>query len=109
MIPKLFIPRELEDAAREEARHIIDKALDGMFGLIQAAVLRRQSYAFAAEKAVYHDALVKELRKTKLRIVGRQRKIKRHERLAIRWRSVAKSRDPRLAQACGLYACEDSP
>lgn len=110
MIPALFVPKAIEDAAREEARALAERALDGAFGLIQAAIMRRQSYAFAHEQAIYHSIMAKRLRETAVAIFGKARKAKRHERQALRWGARAKARDPRLAQACGLYddECEDT-
>lgn len=102
MIPALFVPKELTDAAREEARHVVDSALKGLFGIIDAQVKRRQSYAFAHEKAVFHEDLARRLRITSIRIIGKARKIRRHERLALRWGARAAARDPKLAQACSL-------
>lgn len=108
----LMIPREIEDEARRAAKAIAERALDGVFGLIQGAIMRRQSYAFAHEQAIYHNEMVKRLRSTPIRIFGKARKIKRHARQCLRWTARATARDPRLAQVCGLYdqiCSEDGP
>lgn len=106
----IMIPREIEDEARAAAKALAERALDGVFGLIQGAIMRRQSYAFAHERAIFHAEMVKRLRVTPIRIFGIKRKIKRHARLGMRWTARATARDPRLAQACGLYdqICEDA-
>ncbi len=99
----LLIPREITDAAREEARALTERALEGVFGLIRAVILRRQSYAFAHEQAVFHAVMARRLPATPLKIVGKLRKARRHARLAQRWSARAIARDPQLAQRCGLY------
>lgn len=105
----IMIPREIVDAARKDAKALAERALDGVFGLIQASIMRRQSYAFAHEQAIFHHEMVRRLKATPIYIFGIKRKIRRHGRLAMRWTSRATARDPRLAQACGLYdrICED--
>lgn len=99
----LMVPSSITDAAREEAQRITTRAIDGMFGLIQGMIMRRQSYAFAHEQAVYHREMVRLLRATPIKIFGKHRKIRRHARAALRWTAKATSRDSRLAQRCGLY------
>jgi hypothetical protein len=104
-----MIPSEIVDAARAEAKALAERALDGVFGLIQGAIMRRQSYAFAHEQAIFHNEMVRRLKATPIKIFGIKRKIKRHARLGMRWTARAAARDPRLAQVCGLYdqICED--
>lgn len=99
----ILIPRAIYDDARDEARVLVERALDGVFGLIQGAIMRRQSYAFAHEQALFHRGMVSRLRATPIKIFGKARKIKRHGRMAIRWGAKAMARDPRLAKRCGLY------
>lgn len=101
-LPAIFIPRSLVDEAKAEARDMIERALVGVFGLIDAAIKRRQSYAWAHERALYHAALVRRLRATPLRIVDLAGKLRRHGRKALRFEALAEARDPRLAHACGL-------
>lgn len=103
-LPKLLVPRDIRDAALEEARALATRALDGVFGLIRAETLRRQSYAYAHEQALFHEEMARRLTETPIRIVGKYTKIARHSRLAMRWAARAKARDPRLAQVCGLYS-----
>ena len=104
-----MIPKSIEDAARAEAKRLAERALDGVFGLIQSQIMRRQSYAFAHEQALFHNAMSRALKATPIKIFGKARKIKRHARLGMRWTAKATARDPRLAQVCGLYdqICED--
>lgn len=104
----IFVPREIADAARADAKALVERALDGVFGLIQGSIMRRQSYAFAHEQALFHMALAKALRTTTIKIFGKARKARRHDLAAMRWIAKATARDPRLAQACGLYdhVCE---
>jgi hypothetical protein len=106
----IFVPREFADAARADAKALAERALDGVFGLIQGSIMRRQSYAFAHEQALFHGAMAKALRDTPIKIFGKARKIRRHARECMRWTAKASARDPRLAQACGLYdqICEDA-
>lgn len=98
-----MIPKAIEDEARRAAKALTERALDGVFGLIQGAIMRRQSYAFAHEQAIFHTEMVKRLRATPIKIFGKHRKIKRHARRGMRWIARATARDPRLAQVCGLY------
>lgn len=106
-LPTIFVPRSLVDEAKAEAKQVVERALDGVFGLIDAAVKRRQSYAWAHEKALYHAGLVRRLRSTSIRIVDLRGKLRRHERKAMRFAALADARDPRLATACGI--CLDLP
>lgn len=106
-LPKLFIPPEIYEAAEDEARHVIDRALDGLFGIIDGQIKRRQGYVFAHEKALFHANMVAGLVATNIRIIGKERKIRRHARLSLRWDAKARARDPELLAACKL--CIDQP
>lgn len=107
----IMIPKSIVDDARADAKRLAERAIDGVFGLIQGAIMRRQSYAFAHEQAVFHRVMVAKLRATPIKIFGKAHKIKRHGRLAMRWTARATARDPRLAEVCGLYdgqICEEA-
>ncbi len=107
----IMIPKSIVDAARSDAKALAERALVGVFGLIQSEIMRRQSYAFAHEQAIFYTEMVKRLRETPIKIFGIKRKIRRHGRLGMRWGARARARDPRLAQLCGLYdgqICEDA-
>lgn len=103
-LPAIFTPREIRDAAATAARETLDRAWAGLFNLIESELARRRSYAFAHEKTLYHGEMASRLAATPIRILGVQRKIRRHARLAMRWGAKAHARDPKLARACGI--CE---
>lgn len=102
MLPALFIPKSIRDEASAFARDTVKQALTGMFGLIEAALARRQSAAFAHEKALYHERMSQLLAATPLRIANRAGRVKRHARLGMRWSAKAYARDAALALACML-------
>jgi hypothetical protein len=100
----LLIPREIVKDAEQFASDKVDEVLKGMFGLIQAATLRRQSFAFAQEKALFHERMLYRLTRDgkALRIAMLRARIRRHTRLALRWSSLAYARNPDLSRACGV-------
>lgn len=104
-LPKIFIPRDIVESAKDEARDLVDRALVGVFGLIDSAIKRRQSYAWAHEKALYHAGIIRRLKSTSLRIVDLRGKLRRHEKRYMHFAALADARDPRLADACGI--CKD--
>jgi hypothetical protein len=98
----IFIPRELVDEAKSFARDTVDRAMQGMFGLIDAAVKRRQSYGFAQEKSLFHQRMFQRLpiMVPNLKLLGPR--MRRHLRLHVKWEAKAFARDPKLSAACGL-------
>lgn len=105
-LPRILIPRELEREALDRAAKLAHDAMVRVFGLIQAEIMRRQSYAWAHERALYFQELARLLRASPIRILGIARKIKRANRRSIHFAALARARDPRLAQACKL--CGDA-
>ena len=101
----LMVPREIEDAARDEARHVVDRALDGLFGLAEAQIKRRQSYAFAHERAVFHSTMARDLPIKLPGLWWLHARVRRHQRLAVKFWALAHARDPALAQHCIGGAC----
>ena len=97
-----FIPKEVVTEAKNFARNTVDRAMQGMFGLIDAAVKRRQSYGFAQEKSVFHKRMAERLpiMVPNLKLLGPR--IRRHIRLHVKWEAKAFARDPKLSAACGL-------
>lgn len=97
----IFVPKEVIDEAKDFARETVDTALKGLFGIIDAQIKRRQSYAFAQEKAVFHKRMTERLPLVPgLRLV--KPRLRRHHRLHVRWEAKAFARDPKLSLACGL-------
>jgi hypothetical protein len=97
----IAIPKGIVDEAKGFARDTVDRVLTGMFGLVEAQVLRRQSYAFAHEKALFHRRM-SQLIGTVPGLVGAGWRTRRHAKLALRWEAKALARAPSLAKACGL-------
>lgn len=96
----IVVPRYAVDAARDVARDTVRQALAGVFGLIDKDLERRQSAAFAHEKAIEHAELARTL--PDVIRVGVGWRVRRHLRLANRWAAKAKARDFALALALGL-------
>jgi hypothetical protein len=91
--------------AKDFAFDTVTKALQGVFGLIDAELERRRSYGFAVQRTLECRKLAALLRGTALRIVGKQGRIRRLLKRALRWEAKAYARDPALADAC--LSCVD--
>ena len=99
------VPRYVVDEARTFARDSTRAALAAIFGddgLIDRELERRRSAAYALERSRFHGRMVDAL--PLLGGVPKWR-IRRHERLAMRWSALAVARDPRLVFDCSLREC----
>lgn len=97
----IAVPKEVITEAKDFARETVDNALKGFFGIIDAQIKRRQSYAFAHEKALFHKRMVEKLPSlSDLALLDWR--VKRHRKKMVKWEAKAFSRDPGLATACGL-------
>lgn len=101
----IAIPQSVVDEARTFARDTVDRAIEGLIGIVDRAIRRRQSYGFAHEQALFHRRMAESL--ATLDLVGKRWRVRRQKRLAVRWEAKAWARTPQLAGACGL-ACPDS-
>jgi hypothetical protein len=96
----IVVPRYAIDAAKDVARDTVTKALAGMFGLIERDLERRQSAAFAHERAIFHREMARTL--PLVIRVGVGWRVRRQLRLANRWAAKARARDGALAIVLGL-------
>lgn len=104
-LPAIIVPRELVAEAKDFAHDTVTRVLEGAFGLIDKALERRRSYGFAVQRTLELRKLASLLRATTLRIVGKQGRVQRLLKRALRWEAKAFARDPALAGVC--LACVD--
>lgn len=104
MLPKIVIPKELREDAEKFARDKVTEALKGLFGLIEHQLERRQSAAFAAEMSLKHERLAYLMHTAKFHIVARDARVRRQQRLAMRWSATAYARNAVIAGACKVCA-----
>lgn len=100
-----MIPGYIVNEARTYARDTTRAALESLFGadgLVDRELARRRSAAFALERSRFHGRMADALP-----LLGHVApwRLRRHERLALRWGALAVARDPRLATVCPLEGC----
>lgn len=102
MIPRIIIPKDVRDEAWSFADRTVDSAMHALGTIVLDVIHWRRSYAFAVRKALYHQRLVETMPTIKPRLSLLERRVRRHQRLAMHWEAKAYSRTPDLASACGL-------
>lgn len=102
MLPKIVIPKAMREDAEKFARDKVTEALQGLFGLIEKQIERRQSAAFAAEMSLKHERLAFLMHNAPFKIVARDARVQRQQRLAMRWSATAYARNAVIAGACKI-------